>query len=445
MKRLLLEMYEKHNLKDEILRSWILKDSLVILANEKGNMITSFNVNRGKSGNDYHSQIKKLDITSLVIDGNKNIIRQADSNNRYCFMFKKENIISNPFLLKKYDEMLEKKVGEKAVPGLYVALKNTLDSPEFKELEKGWVKIFIDKNLEDYERERRKYIDIQGDIAIFTNTGNEKKRYLSFKSSSPSKNLVVSQGEELDKFIFLDKMMYMLIKENTPHIYFNNAQFLALSNDDARELQNFSGFYIKAAQDQGKGYIEEFTSICKKNEPSLEKLLRRIFIYYKKEDINFKGICDALNNFFYKGERINFKGIKSNFISLIEINFFKRNIDFNVIKRQFNIFYMLYEEEGEKMEDNTSYILGKVIKYLEGRSYAMRRYNDYRLYFKDSNFKMVQSNLINLIDYSFNRSLKSQSFDRLQDDVVKILDYDPNRKVDTIAFIKGYLAENSYN
>lgn len=445
MKRLLLEMYEKHNLKEKILKDWILKDSLVILANEKGEIITSFKVESGKSENSYHNQVKKMDIISLVIDGNKNIIRQADSNNRYCFMFKKENIMSTPSLLKKYDGMLEKKVGEKVVSELYTALENTLDSLEFKELEKGWVKIFIEKDLRDYERERKKYIDIQGDIAIFTNTGNEKKRYLSFKSSTPSKNLVVSQGDELDKFILLDKMMYMLIKENTPHIYFNDAQFLTLSSDRARELQNFKGFYIKAAQDQGKGYIEEFTSIYKENEDSMERLLKRIFIYYKQEDINFKSICDALDSFFYKGEKVNFKGVKRNFISLIEMNFFKRNIDFNRFKGEFNIFYRLYENEEEGMEENISYILGKIIKYLEAKSHTMRKYNDYRLYFKDSNFKMAQSNLINLMDYSLNKNLKFQSFNKLQEDVVKILDYDPKRKVDTIAFIRGYLAENNYN
>ncbi|MGL4307565.1 MAG: hypothetical protein ACRCRV_01575 [Cetobacterium sp.] len=463
MKDLLLKFVDTYSIKECLVNNWIMKNSLVFLIDSQGNIKNSFYYDKNNENNINYPAIAKLDLYSSVMCSNDSIIQQADSNNKYSFMFKKKK---NPEValevLNNYEENLNKKVGSILDSAIEIALKNIINTSEYEALKEDiWIKIFVDVDLEKYVAEFEKYINYLGDKEIFINTSNDKKKYLSTTAPFESKNVQKASGKNLESFFFLEKYFCYLVKINKRHIYFDNrdSDTLALCNFiEAKEKVDFKGYYMNIDQDStGRGILLNFTSVNKRNyknviikplfnkdiieekEITWEKFINMLFIIFKDENsLHYKNIKEFLDRFILEGNPIRFKSLKKDFEKLIEKEFFKgeNNKD---IHMQLNIYNTIY---GEVPMDNSSFILGGIIRYIESK--VSNGFGDYRTHFRDMNFKNAKDRLEKLIAYHSYNVYACKNHELLKKDILTILNTEDTLRVNNIEFLKGYLSENKY-
>ncbi|MEI6857334.1 hypothetical protein [Psychrilyobacter sp.] len=464
MKQFLLNMYDSHNLEEYLFHNWIIKDSLIVLGDKLGNIKSLFSVDKENKSHEKYKEIAKLDILSLVMNSNKSIIKKADSNNKYSFMFKKENLLNNENLFKEYSDSLLKKLNREVSPAIEKVIKKLVKEDQFREYKGEWIKIFIDGNLVEYKDERNIYVESLGTLAMFTNTENKKKMFLSKNSILPTKNVQLVSSEMLNKFMLLDKLFYMIFKMNKRNIYVNNEKIEFLSTLEAISLDDFTGFYLKVNQNQGNGFLEVFTSVSKKRPKTIRlnpvfptkmnkkidenSFFREIYHRFKIDifdkisiNVDFIMVQNAINNKGIKGQEVEFNSLNKSFKNLIEEHFFRLKLAEKEVKEQFNIFNTIYGGIKD-MEKDISYTLGKVVRYLEGKK--ENGFGEYRTQFRNITFKVVQSSLESLITYHSHNVYACTNHEELKGDLRKIFNENVIIKVNNISLIRGYLEEITY-
>ena len=464
MKKFLLNMYDSHDLEEYLFRNWIIKDSLIVLGDKLGNIKALFSVDKENKSHEKYKEITKLDILSLVMNSNKSVIKKADSNNKYSFMFKKDNFLNSDNLFKEYSDSLLKKLNIKVSPAIEKIIEKLIKNDQFIEYKGEWIKIFIDEGIEKYKDERNIYVKSLGELAMFTNTENKKKMFLSKNSILPTKNVQVVSGEILNKFMLLDKLFYMIFKMNKRNIYVNNEKIEFLSTPEAISFDDFIGFYLKVDQSQGSGFLEVFTSVSKKKSKTItlkpifstkinkkideNSFFREIYHNFKIDifdkvstNVDFIRVQNAINNKQIKGQEVEFNSLNRSFKNLIEDHFFRLKLGEKEVKEQFNIFNTIYGEIND-MEKDISYTLGKIVRYLEGKK--ENGFGDYRTQFRNITFKVVHNSLESLITYHSHNAYACTNHEELKIDLRRIFDEVGTTKVNNINLIRGYLEEITY-
>lgn len=481
MKKHLLDFYEKYNIKDIVFREWILKDSLVVLININGEIKSIFFTDKNDRDDINYPKAAKFDLYSLTLGSNYSVIQKSDSNNEYSFMFKKEKKVEdNIDLLETYKENLKKKLEVDLSKGIDVALANLLKREEFINLKDGsWVKIFTELNEEKYVEAYKRYIESRGEMDIFLNTANYKKPYLSDNATTITKNIQKAQGEELEKFAFLDKFFYLQVKQNKTFIYYDeldSENFKCCSRKDVDKNIGFKGYLMEVSQDNGRGtlinfksvnkkkyevitliplYVVEHLSTMKKEILSFQDFINFMYVFFridwddknkKSRDVNSQMILDSLDSFVIYGTTIPFKYLKRYFLNVIIKTFFsyeninEKNIKINIkVMNQLNLFNTIYKEE---YMECSSLKLGRIIRYLERK--VANGPGDYRGYFRDMNFKRAKRSLEQLIAYHHHNVYACKNRQTLEKDMLEILNTDDNLKVDNVQLLKGYLEEIKY-
>lgn len=480
MKKHLLDFYEKYNIKDIVFRKWILKDSLVVLININGEIKSIFFTDKNDRNDINYPKAAKFDLYSLTLGSNYSVIQKSDSNNEYSFMFKKEKKVEdNIDLLETYKENLKKKLEVDLSKGIDVALANLLKREAFINLKDGsWVKIFTELNEEKYVEAYKRYIESRGEMDIFLNTANYKKPYLSDNATTITKNIQKTQGEELEKFAFLDKFFYLQVKQNKTFIYFDNLDFenfKCCSRKDVDKNIGFKGYLMEVGQDNGRGtlinfksvnkkiykdiaviplYRNEYLSTIKKEVINFQNFINFMYVFFKidwddkhkkSRDINSQMILDSLDSFVISGTTIPFRDLKRCFLNIIIKTFFnnsidEKNINVNIkVMNQLNLFNTIYKEE---YMECSSLKLGRIIRYLESK--VANDFGDYRGYFRDMNFKSVKRSLEQLERYHRHNIYACKNYKILEKDMLEILNTDDNLKVDNVQLLKGYLEEIKY-
>ncbi|MGL4654070.1 hypothetical protein [Cetobacterium sp.] len=473
MKKHLLDFYEKYNIKNIVFKEWILKNSLVVLINTRGEIKSIFLADKNNKSDINYPKVAKYDLYSLTLGSNYSVIQKSDSNNEFSFMFKKEKKSEdNIALLESYKESLKKKLDVDLAKGIGIALSNLLKIEEFIDLKDGsWVKIFTELDEEKYIEAYKRYIESRGEMDIFLNTANSKKTYLSDNATTITKNIQKAQGEELEKFSFLDKFFYLQVKQNKTFIYYDNLDsenFKCCSKKDVDKNIGFKGYLIEVGQDNGRGILINFKSVNKKiyNDITLLPLYKSehlstmkkeilsfkdfvnfIYVFFKidwadknkrSRDINSQMILDSLDSFVIYGTTIPFKHLKRYFLNVIIKTFFSHD---NIkVMNQLNLFNTIYKEE---YMECSSLKLGRVVRYLE-RKVAKDFGGDYRGYFRDMNFKSAKRSLEQLIAYHHYNVYACKNRQVLEKDILEILNTDDSLKVDNIQLLKGYLEEIKY-
>lgn len=472
MKKHLLDFYEKYNIKDIVFKEWILKDSLVILINTNGEIKSIFLADKNNKSDINYPKAAKYDLYSLTLGSNYSVIQKSDSNNEFSFMFKKEKKSEdNIALLESYKENLKKKLDVDLVKGIDVSLQNLLKTEEFINLKDGsWVKIFTELDEEKYIEAYKRYIGSGGEMDIFLNTANYKKPYLSDNATTITKNIQKAQGEELEKFAFLDKFFYLQVKQNKTFIYYDNLDsenFKCCSRKDVDKNIGFKGYLIEVGQDNGRGTLVNFKSVnkkiykditliplyksehlstMKKEVLSFQDFINFMYVFFKihwddknkkSRDVNSQMILDSLDSFVIYGTTISFKHLKRYFLNVIIKTFFSHD---NIkVMNQLNLFNTIYKEE---YMECSSLKLGRVIRYLERK--VANGFGDYRGYFRDMNFKSAKRSLEQLIAYHHHNVYACKNHQILEKDILEILNTDDSSKVDNVQLLKGYLEEIKY-
>lgn len=462
MKTLLLKFMETYSIKDILVNNWIMKPSLIFLIDEKGNIKKSFYYDKNDENNINYPSIAKLDLYSSVMCSNYSIIQQADSNNKYAFIFKKKKNSKIYFeILEKYRNELNKKIKSNLDENIKIALEKIIKTSEYMDLKEDvWIKIFVDVDLEEYVSEFEKYIKCLGDKEIFINTSNDKKKYLASTSPFESGNVQKAQGKQLEEFFFLEKYFIYLSNINKRYIYFDNENsnnFEICNYEEAGDKINFKGYYMNIGQDStGRGVLLNFASVNKRNyknviikplfnrdfiekEITWNKFINILFSIFKDENsLAYKNIKKFLQKFKLEGNPIRFSSLKMDFQKLIEEEFW-RNKSNNTLYKQLDIYNTIY---GEGLMENSSFILGGLIYYLETK--VTNGFGDYKTFFRDMNFKNAKDKLEKLIAYHSHNVYGCTHYDLLKKDILTVLNTDDTLRVNNIEFLKGYLNGNKY-
>jgi len=287
-----LEVFEKMYIeKGEsiITDSYVLGEGSYVLVGENGEIIEILEVPKKSSDRTgRYYEFAKMDYLSKLVSIDKPIDQKKviHSNNFLSFFIKKENItngkltegiIDNYYeILKdpsiKYKDKEKKKMYElaegkygKVVHDLLEKQKSWIKNNIYSLLElkkvkngKNYLKIFLECDIDQYEKESEKYVipniynSAQYNVEIDNityglpndNMGlNSKKPYLDNKTRKNSKPYLISLEEVMLQKKFFD-FLYNNVCEGKTNIYVGDGRIKCLSNDENLE-KRFSGYFLR--------------------------------------------------------------------------------------------------------------------------------------------------------------------------------------------------------
>jgi len=282
------DIYDKKGEK-LITDSYVLREGSYVLVDQNGKIIETLEVDKkssDKTGRYY--EFAQMDYLSKLVSIDKPIDQKKviHSNNFLSFFIKKENITNGKLtedIIDNYYEILkdprkkykdkEKKIMYELAEGMYGKIDNELLEKqkawiksniysllELKKVRNGknYLKIFLECDIDQYEKESEKYVipniynNAQHNVEIENityglpndNMGlNSKKPYLENKTRKNSKPYLISLDEVMVQKKFFD-FLYNNVCDGKTNIYVGDGKIKCLSNDENLE-KKFSGYFLR--------------------------------------------------------------------------------------------------------------------------------------------------------------------------------------------------------